>query len=1133
MAKFTPTKRGNPCLLCGDIKGKCRIGESVRLCMNLTDVLSHPPDYKFIGLTKDGLWGKFVEDNGQHFSRAEREQWRREQELRRRQRAILEAKRKALSLPFSERDHLYRELLASLTLSQVDRADLERRGLTDEEIKAGGFKSVEQWQKLAREIDHRLPGVNLDGLSLNTQPGYLCPVKDIDGLIVGCQIRLRNAEDGGRYRWLTSATKKRPDGATPHLPSGELPIAVHRPSELKQHSIGLAEGTGVKPFAAAQRLGQVVVGAAGGQWGASPKALKETLDQFSDKLGTKHLVLYADGGAIANPQVMRQYRRTYALAKKLGYKLRIGWWGQLSKNDLDIDELLTAGRGNEIQEITFAQFEALANNPNNNRRSLNPDGLKLFVKRIIERYRPKKGFGNVPTPEPTQPNLVPDIGWIDYKPGKLFKPQPGLTPPKIRFKKGQRIQFYIEAVMAGWKEILDISQPGLGKSYDAGRLHPAEFGVARLIYFCQSPMNPTTETVERNYTPMPTRYASLLEDPSRKTPLGKSFRRHPKIGEVGMIPGNCHLAPLHAAAQSKNIGVGASAANENGSDINPICRSCQFLKNHSCPKTTGNGFGYKQEVKEVLSSAARISSTLLGFPSTDVSNTGVIIDEALANIEPIKRIEATEKDLVHTFALLKNNAPELMTDLLRVHDVIANCISGVLPLPDFGWDFNGILEQLGQAPPNTAELIEAITDAIKPDWHFLRDGTTAEQLDLHVAKNWLIPFLEVWTRLVPGAIRIEKGRITVTLRNDRSIKLLKGAKWRIYQDATATRETLALWMDIPVDGILVAEQDPVKPTNLEILHVHDLGLVGKNRSDFCQGRVDVLRAALTKKHVDIGFIDHLRRAKTGELAHFSGGRGSNEYASKSAIASFGTPYTRLGTLQDIYQTLTTRRVSIDKLNPDIEFQKFVEEITQSEIVQEIGRIRATQRPDDNLTYYYIGNFNLSFLESLGYRVQRIKACDVTPEAGSAHEQNWWKITQAFEELRSLGQKITQDAVAALSGVAQSTISWLTNGQWKKLSFLLLDPYRDFDIFDHLDEDGRLEAECIAQDILPTMAQYSESPEELIYHTTETIKAYGWRVFEAGLKRTSDEVQAKILASLLWLLPPELQDEIRALALGAT
>jgi hypothetical protein len=173
-------------------------------------------------------------------------------------------------------------------------------------------------------------------------------------------LRLDKTEDGGKYRWPTSAGKKRPNGPTAHLPNGELPLTCCRPLEGKPQiqTIGLIEGIGPKPFITAQVRSQILIGAAGGNFAASQQTLKAYLDTLSTELGTKQLILYPDAGAISNSHVMRQYRRLKELVTRWGLSLRVAWWNQIDKSaDLDADELLAAGRGEEIEEITWAEFE--------------------------------------------------------------------------------------------------------------------------------------------------------------------------------------------------------------------------------------------------------------------------------------------------------------------------------------------------------------------------------------------------------------------------------------------------------------------------------------------------------------------------------------------------------------------------------------------------------------------------------------------------------------------------------------------------------------------------------------------------------------------------------------------------------
>jgi hypothetical protein len=167
---------------------------------------------------------------------------------------------------------------------------------------------------------------------------------------------LRDGENG-RYRWLTSATKKNPEGATPHL-DGELPLAVFEPSEYRGDAIWLPEGLGAKPSITRYRLGVPVVGASSGLFSSSPNTSKATLEKLSAKYQTQKLVIPLDGGDVKNPHVCQRWLREFEFLRALGYELAIAWWGQWTKDDADIDELCDLSSINFITPEDFLCLES-------------------------------------------------------------------------------------------------------------------------------------------------------------------------------------------------------------------------------------------------------------------------------------------------------------------------------------------------------------------------------------------------------------------------------------------------------------------------------------------------------------------------------------------------------------------------------------------------------------------------------------------------------------------------------------------------------------------------------------------------------------------------------------------------------
>jgi hypothetical protein len=315
--------------------------------------------FKCIGQIRNGLWAAFKPDNSSQWTEQQRVEWRCENQRRQQQKAKEDEQRRRRSLSAVERDEQYRALLAELTLHPDDRADLVRRGFSHEQIELSGFRSVERYQKLQNQFSDLLPGVASGGKRLiGRDEGYLCPVRDIDGLIVACQIRLRSLPTGesNRYRWLSGHEQTLHLYTTGFNPKAELPLAVHRPTE-KPVGIALVEGTGAKPFLTSQRLNALVIGAAGGQFLSSEAILKNSLDKLSRDLnGCKDITIYPDAGDILNSQVMNRWEKVSALLRALGWSVEFGWWGQIDKSFPDIDELEDCS---EIQLISTEMFLAM------------------------------------------------------------------------------------------------------------------------------------------------------------------------------------------------------------------------------------------------------------------------------------------------------------------------------------------------------------------------------------------------------------------------------------------------------------------------------------------------------------------------------------------------------------------------------------------------------------------------------------------------------------------------------------------------------------------------------------------------------------------------------------------------------
>ncbi|MDP8966160.1 MAG: hypothetical protein M3O33_19695 [Cyanobacteriota bacterium] len=358
-----PSSRNNLCPVCEISDGRCRQGREDAdywQCMTYADAKKGDviSGYKCLGQSKNGLWGQFRIDNSQEWSEQQRLEWKQRNQQRQQQIIRDEEERRQKSLKAEDRHAQYTSLLSELALHSEDREDLIRRGFSTEQIELSGFKSVEKYQTLQKQYTELLPGIGAGGGSLIvSNDGYLIPVRNADGLIVACQIRLRSLPAGekNRYRWLSSKKASAHIYTTGFNPKGEMPLAIHRP-QGKPTGLGLIEGTGAKPFLPSQWFNVLVIGAAGGLFASSESIFKSCLERFSEELGgTREIAIYPDKGSVIDIGVMSRWRKTIDLLEKWDWSVKVAWWGQVDKSFPDIDELSEFERG-LIKFISVEEF---------------------------------------------------------------------------------------------------------------------------------------------------------------------------------------------------------------------------------------------------------------------------------------------------------------------------------------------------------------------------------------------------------------------------------------------------------------------------------------------------------------------------------------------------------------------------------------------------------------------------------------------------------------------------------------------------------------------------------------------------------------------------------------------------------
>ena len=1061
-SKLLTTNRSNPCDLCGDVKGKCRRADNLQLCMTLSGQIA---GYRYLGQSKDGLWGKYIPDD-KDLSQEDQERRWQEQRILREQRAQAEAQRHAQSIPAPERDRLYHQLLDQLTLHPADRADLHRRGFTDEQIKDWGIKSVAQWQKLTIELPHTLPGVNLDGRSLNTpRPGYLCPILDTEGYIVGFQVRSRSSERQ-KYYWLTGKTKKRPNGPTPHLPNGELPLAIHQSEQTTRDAIALVEGTGAKPHHLSQR-GILTIGAAGGLFAASPETLKATLAN----LGTTTIEFYPDAGSIQNKSVLRQYRATWELLKNWGYEVKIAWWKQTDKRiHHDIDEL---GDLSQVQFLSVDGFNRIAAQCNQLLHKLQ-DVLTKFTRPSSS----PQGFATsheqqtqIPNPRRTQRTTSTDksAASLPATSRRVRRSRPRIarlletcrrhgylsrlrlenyrrrirrrsatstdhtrrsiqsssgdnrtlnstTPLVHEYEPGQRLQTWQAISASGFPYILDQSQPGTGKSYDSGNVAPIDFKVSQVIYLSDQHRNPTVETLDRSngWCDLEARHGGLSRVGNRLQRSGKS--------DTYVVPANCSRIGVLNTLRDKNI-PGADTANL-------ICGTCTARE--ACINAEGPGYGYLNQRRNTLGSPLlRAHPDSLPDPDDYPLEEALLIwDEPGQNFQVKQATTVTYNDLQQTISALILY-PEIFALVQPLLVALLPLLDGSENLGKYGLKH---LEVKAKLPDMTGVKLGEIAQILMPSLGFLnttadygidladlpkqlrkafseRDSEMAEQARDKVIKQWLVPLIRT-LQGGAGCVQVSNyGLLTLNTPNPRHRALAQAAQANVFLDATLSREDLALKLGCSPDEILVVRQAVPDTANLEVIQVKDLGRVGMSRGGDQLKRID----ALAQHYRDLDAetsrtIDFKQYERDG--AWWRDSRGVNDFLAVQTLVLVGTPCRNLNDLAAEFAIVCGYYPEDD----DLAFTSFIDRSILAEIHQAIGRLRAHRRPGESLQVVLLSNIEMNI------PVQQVMAKDLTIEAAHKTERVKIAIESAILQLQAKGEKVTQQIVSAMTKIPRGTIA---------------------------------------------------------------------------------------------------------------
>ncbi|XGW00855.1 MAG: hypothetical protein ACAF41_33295 (plasmid) [Leptolyngbya sp. BL-A-14] len=705
-------------------------------------------------------------------------------------------------------------------------------------------------------------------------------------------------------------------------------------------------------------------------------------------MGTQTVEFFPDAGAIANRQVMRQYRRTWKRLRQLGYQVRVAWWGQDTKAAPDIDELAELDALTSLTWLTTAQLEALA--------QPRFDWLARLQARLQRS-------------QPPQASAV-----------ALRQALEGPDPELVEYAAGERLLTWQRTVAQGYQFVLDQSPTGTGKSFDAGLVEPDPLQAQQVFYLSAQHRNPTVETLQtdQGWVDLEARHAGLVLE---WTPGGGQRWKRAGSGETPQTPANCGRTQLLGALRAKHVAGADTAA--------LICGTCPLKE--ACTHATGPGYGFLQQRQGALAAPkVRAHPDSLPLPP-DYDYTDVVLlwDEPGQSFVTKHERHVTLTDLEQTITALVSY-PELFAAIQPLVATLLPYLKRQHPLGRFGLSHTEVLARL-PVPTVNATALEQV---LQPDLTFLnptavhgvdaadlpatlrkrfteRDTEVAAQTEQRVVKQWLSDLIRVLTGQIRGSLRLASGVLTLSLADTRHREIAQAAQAVIFLDATLSRQDLALQLGCDLSAIYVCRQQVPTHNNLTLVQVTDLGRLSLQRGADQQRRVQALVEHYQALDPDTKVIDFKRFTPTGMGAWWRDSRGVNDFTETRTLVLVGTPCRNLADLQAEYAILTGCQAETEA-----GFTAFVDRAIRADIHQAIGRLRAHRRPDETLQVILLSDFPLDC------PTQRVNASTITVAAASKFECFLLAVRQAGDHLKATGAKVTQTALAKLSGYSQSYIS---------------------------------------------------------------------------------------------------------------